>query len=201
MSSRGARVARGLAAAGFATYIAALFHVAGGGLPPSMLALTLSLTFSGLACIALAGRRSSWWRLVLSVGISQFLFHALFSLSPSGGFAGAGEHMHPGTQIVLVPGPASTMPMGLEGQAMWSSHIVAALVTIAAVRYGERSFRAVCEFTAFQLRLLFSGAALGPVRVGVHSPRIETVPTTLPIPALLLGRLRHRGPPMMVSPA
>src|SRR3954469_11517812 len=66
MSSRGARVARGLAAAGFATYIAALFHVAGGGLPPSMLALTLSLTFSGLACIALAGRRSSWWRLVLS---------------------------------------------------------------------------------------------------------------------------------------
>ena len=199
MSSRGVRVARGLAAAGFATFVAALFHVAGGGLPPSALAVTVSLTFSGLACIALAGKHSSWWRLISSVVISQFLFHALFVLSPSGHFAGPAGHLHAGAQLTLVPGPA--MPMSPDGAGMWGSHVVAASLTIAAIRYGERSFRAVCEFTAFRLRHLFSGARIGPVRVLSRRSRIDTVPVTLPAPAVLLGRLRHRGPPALGSPA
>src|SRR3954469_12729041 len=116
MSSRGVRVARGLAAAGFATFVAALFHVAGGGLPPSALAVTVSLTFSGLACIALAGKHSSWWRLIASVAVSQFLFHALFVLSPSGHFAGAAGHLHADAHLTLVPGPA--MPMSPDGAGM-----------------------------------------------------------------------------------
>lgn len=201
MSSRGGRVARGLAAASFATFVAALFHVAGGGAPPSALALTLSLTFSGLACIALAGKKTSWWRLAGSVGISQFSFHALFSLSPSGSFVGATEHVHAGSHLTLVPGrDSSAMTMSHDGAVMWVSHVGAALVTIAAIRYGERCFRAVCEFTAFQIRLLFSGAIVGPVRVELRRARIETSPVTVPAPAVLLGQLRHRGPPAMVCP-
>lgn len=199
MSSRGVRVARGLAAAGFATFVAALFHVAGGGLPPSALAVTLSLTFSGLACVALAGKRSSWWRLIASVGISQFLFHALFALSPSGHFAGPAGHLHAGSHLTMVPGPA--MPMSPDGAGMSVSHVAAALLTIAAIRYGERSVRAVCEFTAFQLRRLFSGAPIDPVRVLSRRARIDTVPVSLPAPAVLLGLLRHRGPPAVGSPA
>ncbi len=200
MSSRGGRVVRGLAAAGFATFVASLFHVAGGGLPPSALALTLSLTFSGLACIALTGKRSSWWRLIRMVGVSQLFFHVLFSMSPSGRFAGAVAHVHPGSHLALVAG-RTVMRMAPDGPAMWVSHLLAALVTIAAMRYGERTVRAVCAFTAFQLRRVFSGAILGPVRVAIRAPRIETVPATVPLRALLLGRLRHRGPPAMVSPA
>ena len=55
MSSRGARVVRGFVAAGVATLVAALFHMAGGGQAPSALALTLSLVFSSLSSIALVG--------------------------------------------------------------------------------------------------------------------------------------------------
>ncbi|WP_226658079.1 hypothetical protein [Leifsonia sp. LS1] len=203
MSSRGVRVVRGLVAAGIATFVAALFHVAGGGLPPSALALTLSLTFSGLACIALAGKRAAWWRLVGSVAVSQFLFHALFSMSPAGQFAGATEHVHAGSHLVLVPAAETTsaMPMNHDGTAsMWISHVVAALLTVAFLRYGERAFQSACQFTAFQLRRLFTAAMPGPVDVLVRRGRVESLPVTLPNPAVLIGQLRHRGPPVMGYP-
>ena len=109
MSSRGARVVRGFAAASVATLVAALFHVAGGGLAPSALALTLSLVFSSLGSIALVGKRVAAWRLTLSVLVSQFLFHALFTLSPSATFSGmpADGHLHAGMHLTLVPGSTS----------------------------------------------------------------------------------------------
>ena len=201
MASRWARVARGLLAAGVATLVAALFHMVGGGAAPSPLALTLSLTFSGLACVALAGKQLALWRLTVSVGLSQFLFHTLFSLSPSGSFAGADPsgHVHLGSHLVMVSsGGATTMSsMAPESAAMWVSHAVAALVTIAALRFGETSFWALCEFTAFQLQRLFgSGLILAletgaAVRVGVLSRPEHAV-----LPTVVLGEMRHRGPPV-----
>ncbi|HEV7183028.1 MAG TPA: hypothetical protein VGN33_00930, partial [Leifsonia sp.] len=203
MSSRSVRVTRGLVAAGIATFVAALFHVAGGGLPPSVLAVTLSLTFSGLACIALAGKRAAWWRLGASVMVSQFLFHALFTLSPLGHFAGATGHVHAGSHLVLVPGgseSSSSMVLSPDTVGMWVSHVVAALVTIVFLRYGERAFWAVCEFTVFQLRRFFGAAIAAPVDVVLRRGRVESTPVTLPNPAVLLGQLRHRGPPVVVCP-
>lgn len=202
MSTRSARVARGLIAAGFATFVAALFHVAGGGLPPSAVALTLSLVFSGLGCIVLAGRRSALWRSASSVALSQFLFHALFSLSPSAHFAGATGHLHPGSHLtMLTDGAAATsMPaMSLSGPWMWLAHAAAATLTLVALRYGERVFVAVSEFTAFSLRRLL--IAVAPVDVPVAQTRAETVPVVLPARAVVLGRLRHRGPPALMGPA
>ena len=201
MASRWARVVRGLLAATVATLVAALFHIAGGGAAPSVLALTLSLVFSVLACVALAGKRLALWRLTVSVGLSQFLFHTLFALSPSGSFAGADPsgHVHLGSHLVMVSsGNAASMPsMAPESASMWISHGVAALVTIAALRFGETSFWALCEFTAFQLQRMFgSGQILAPetvpaVRVGVLSRPEHAV-----LPAVVLGEMRHRGPPV-----
>ena len=202
MSTRSARVARGLIAAGFATFVAALFHVAGGGLPPSAVALTLSLVFSGLGCIVLAGKRSTLWRSASSVALSQFLFHALFSLSPSAHFAGATGHLHPGSHLTMVTDGAAATPMSgmsLSGSWMWLAHAAAALLTLAALRYGERVFVAVSEFTAFSLRRLLTAVAV--VDVPVAQARVETVPVILPDRTVVLGRLRHRGPPGLMGPA
>ncbi|MET3567244.1 hypothetical protein ABIC47_002742 [Leifsonia sp. 563] len=202
MSTRSARVARGLIAAGFATFVAALFHVAGGGLPPSAVALTLSLVFSGLGCIVLAGKRSTLWRSASSVALSQFLFHALFSLSPSAHFAGATGHLHPGSHLTMVTDGAAATPMSgmsISGSWMWLAHAAAALLTLAALRYGERVFVAVSEFTAFSLRRLLTAVAV--VDVPVAQARVETVPVILPDRTVVLGRLRHRGPPALMGPA
>jgi len=202
MSTRSARVARGLIAAGFATFVAALFHVAGGGLPPSAVALTLSLVFSGLGCIVLAGKRSSLWRSASSVALSQFLFHALFSLSPSAHFAGATGHLHPGSHLTMVTDGAAATPMSgmsISGSWMWLAHAAAALLTLAALSYGERVFVAVSEFTAFSLRRLLTAVAV--VDVPVAQARVETVPVILPDRTVVLGRLRHRGPPALMGPA
>ncbi|MFF9562945.1 hypothetical protein ACF1AJ_06330 [Leifsonia sp. NPDC014704] len=202
MSTRSARVARGLIAAGFATFVAALFHVAGGGLPPSAVALTLSLVFSGLGCIVLAGKRSTLWRSASSVALSQFLFHALFSLSPSAHFAGATGHLHPGSHLTMVTDGTAATPMSsmsLSGSWMWLAHAAAALLTLAALRYGERVFVAVSEFTAFSLRRLLTAVAV--VDVPVVQARVETVPVILPDRTVVLGRLRHRGPPALMCPA
>lgn len=202
MSTRSARVARGLIAAGFATFVAALFHVAGGGLPPSAVALTLSLVFSGLGCIVLAGKRSTLWRSASSVALSQFLFHALFSLSPSAHFAGATGHLHPGSHLTMVTDGAAATPMSgmsLSGSWMWLAHAAAALLTLVALRYGERVFVAVSEFTAFSLRRLLTAVAV--VDVPVAQARVETVPVILPDRTVVLGRLRHRGPPALMGPA
>jgi hypothetical protein len=195
-------VARGLIAAGFATFVAALFHVAGGGLPPSAVALTLSLVFSGLGCIVLAGKRSALWRSASSVALSQFLFHALFSLSPSAHFAGATGHLHPGSHLTMVTDGSAASPMSamsLSGSWMWLAHAAAALLTLAALRYGERVFVAVSEFTAFSLRRLLTAVAV--VDVPVAQARVETVPVILPDRTVVLGRLRHRGPPALMGPA
>ena len=200
MASRWARVVRGLLAASVATLVAALFHMAGGGVAPSALALTLSLVFSALACIALAGRGLALWRLTLSVALSQFLFHTLFALSPSGSFAGADPsgHVHLGSHLVMVSsgGATSMAPMAPESAAMWVSHGFAALVTIAALRFGETSFWALCEFTAFQLQRLFgSDLILAPETVPAARVGVLSLPEHALQLAVVLGEMRHRGPP------
>jgi hypothetical protein len=196
MSSRAARVGRGLAAAGFATFIAALFHVAGGGLPPSALALVLSLVFSGLGCIVLAGKRTALWRTAASVVLSQFLFHGLFSLSPSGHFAGPTGHVHAGSQLVLVPGSTENHAgMVHDSGAMWISHVCAALLTIVVIRYGAQTLRTVCTFAAFHLRGLL--VAFVPVSVPVPRVRVATASLAVAWHVILQSGLRRRGPPAM----
>ncbi|AAT90010.1 hypothetical protein ATY41_02945 [Leifsonia xyli subsp. xyli] len=203
MSSRGARVVRGFAAAGVATLVAALFHMAGGGQAPRAVALTLSLTFSSFACIALAGKRFALWRLGLSVPLSQFLFHALFSLSPSASFSGmpAGGHLHAGTHLTLLPGAATGPALVVEGWAMCLAHLAAAALTIAVLRHGEHTFWAVCGFASYRLRCFFD-RVVGPCRTAAGTSRglVDSVPLTLPSPGTVLGGMRRRGPPRRAVP-
>lgn len=203
MSERGARVARGLTAACVATFVAALFHVAGGGSTPSVLALTLSLTFSGLAGIALIGKHRSLGRTAAAVIVSQLLFHGLFSLDPSGsgGFAGGSGHVHPGTRLLYVAGTDGPVSAGTDDMMMWISHAAAAIITIVALRHGERLLHSILTLlarTAITLgRLLWP---LVPIRIerrlALHAFGAE--PRT-PLLLLLIGLLRHRGPPVAMG--
>lgn len=205
MITRWARVARGTMAAGIAIFVSALFHVAAGGDAPGLLAVVLSLAFCVPVCIVLCGKRLSLWRQVVSVGLSQFVFHALFSLAPSGThFAAVGgaanihaAHIHSGSQLVAMGGGASShLAMMPDNAWMWAGHASAALVTIVALRYGETAFWGLFSTAAIRIVDVSEGAALVPV--STDAPVCRTVDARPAGPRELLvtiGRMRHRGPP------
>ena len=80
MEVRHRRALRGTLAAAFATFVALTSHILGGGSFPTAMGVIVPLALSILVCVLLSGRQLSLLRLTVSVGISQTLFHLLFSL-------------------------------------------------------------------------------------------------------------------------
>lgn len=204
MGSRAARVTRGMLASGVAVFVAALFHVAGGGAAPGPVALVLSLAFATLASIALTARRLSLWRLSASVAVSQLLFHLLFGLGestatfgPSGAeHLGAG-HLHLGDHLTMLAGMPAGHAAAAGPAAMWLSHVSAALLTIVALRHGERAFWGLFDSARLAIARFVERIAviLEPFVPGVTAlVRVDGphLPLALGLP---LARLRHRGPP------
>lgn len=210
MASRWARVARGLLASGVAIFVAALFHIAGGGSAPSPVSLGLSLAFATLASIALTGRRLSLWRLTAAVAVSQVLFHLLFSLgggpvslSPTGGSV-VMSHMQMGSRLLLstAGGMGRHADMGAlpTSGGMWLSHAAAILVTVIALRFGERTFWGLLETTRLTLGtgidLLMRRLAVAPVALVLPIARpVESELSRLRDLGLLVGCVHRRGPP------
>ncbi|KQM16013.1 hypothetical protein ASF83_08935 [Plantibacter sp. Leaf171] len=203
MTERWARVARGTAAAAFATFAAALSHTIGGAAAPSAFVLLVGGTFAVLVCVLLAGRRITVPGIVASVLVSQLGYHALFTLVPStvsatvtsGGGSGAGSwHRH---QVVeLAAGGGITMHSH-GATAMWVAHLVAAVATITAILFAERATRAA--LAALTVRLLARRAApvhLVPAPRRVQWVRVNERPRNL---GVVLLHLRHRGPPAFAT--
>jgi len=189
VDSRWARVARGVTAAGFAVFVAALSHVGVGGNAPSPFGTLVCLVISGMLCTILTGRAPSTWRLTLAVGASQLLFHGLFS--GMGTPVVAAHHM-------------GAMPMDAVGTdhhtsaAMWLAHAMAAVLTVVALRYAGSAFWGVAD-TA---RLLFTRFTDRLVPVVPAPRRFAAVADRTSLPrdlALLLSSMRHRGPPMEIA--
>ncbi|GAA1448488.1 hypothetical protein [Leifsonia poae] len=218
MGSRWARVLRGLLASGVAIFVAALFHVAGGGAAPGPVPLALSLAFATIASIALTTQRLSLWRLTISVVLSQLLFHALFGLgggtatfTAAGGMqAGGMQHMHSGSHLTMsisdAAGAHADMGILPSNPAMWLSHAAAVLVTVIALRFGERAFwglRDTARMGVARLtRAALAAQSLASLPVVPRSSAIATVdtePVHLRELGIPLGRLRHRGPPVAVA--
>ena len=186
MDSRWARVARGAAAAAVATFVAAFSHWLAGGVSPSLFGVSVSLVISVMVCTMLTGRTLSTWRLALSVALSQVLFHGLFS-----GLGAPVALEHSMTAMDAPPPHLHAAP------TMWLAHAVAALVTVAALRFGERAFWGVIG-TA---RLLLARLLVVVIpRLDVPRPVVAVegrfVPRDLD---LLLSSMRHRGPPAELS--
>lgn len=206
MESRWARLSRGMLASGVAIFVAALFHVAGGGAAPGPLALALSVAFATLGSVALTARRLSLWRLVLAVGLSQFLFHLLFSL---GGGAvrftapGGMEHLHPGAHLTMTAGAMTSGAMPTAhtsalSPSMWLTHTTAVLVTVIVLRFGEQAFWGLFETARLRIARAVERLVVVPVTVGpsLATPTIGE-PAGLRDLGLPLARLRHRGPPAL----
>ena len=137
MEVRHRRALRGTLAAVFATFVALTSHILGGGSFPTAMGVIVPLALSTLVCVLLAGHRLSLPRLTVSVGISQTLFHLLFSLftphasgSPTasaqsgGGLAALlGSHSHHSTSH----GADHESMHSMHGSAMPMTHDSAAM--------------------------------------------------------------------------
>jgi hypothetical protein len=205
MGTRWARFARGWLAAAFATFVAALFHVASGGETPGMVGLAIALAFSAMACILLAGKSLSLWRLTVSVALSQFLFHALFGLGGSGPvIIGTAAHAHHVTHIdisaLTAGGTADAHQHSLfaSDSTMWLGHATAALLTVLMLRYGERAFWGLRERARVQVTRFVASVAPVPLDVALGSPVVVRL-IPLRDAAVLIGRMRHRGPPTRLA--
>ncbi|MFT2818349.1 hypothetical protein [Leifsonia sp. A12D58] len=215
MATRWARVARGWIVAVFSTFVAALSHTLGGGSAPGLLAVVLSLAFAGILCIGLAGRTLSLWRLGLSVALSQLIFHGLFSLgTPGGALAtqavseqGVGAHQHQiVTGLVSSSDALTTVGVPVHGMfahdaGMWIAHSAAALLTIVALRHGERAFWSLFSSAVLAIRSLWE--PLAPLAVpGIGHGIPVTARVFLPRAlSTLLSTMRHRGPPVSLRAA
>lgn len=201
MHSRSHRLARGTAAAGIATLVAALSHTIGGGTFPAAPLLALAFVASIGWCTAVVGRRFSWPRVSAAVVASQALFHGTFALMGSGGarvVAASGGHAgHGGTTLTVLPGDVGHLH---DGPAMLIAHAVAAAVTIVAMRLADRSSRATAALSRM-VRSLLPVLVAAPVSLGARATRVRPEGSGFrpARTADLLGGLRHRGPPVLIA--
>jgi hypothetical protein len=200
MTTRWARVARGVVAAVVSLFVAASFHIVAGGNTPTLLALTACLVISTFVCVALAGKKLSLLQLSVSVATSQFLFHGVFSTwaAQPATVTGSG-HLHGHMQMLLVFTPMS--PYLSADSGMWLAHAIAAVATIAALRHGEAALNGLLAIARLWIGSVFARSVL---TLPASTPRpAAAVERVLPLRELVLlfASLRHRGPPAVGSPA
>jgi hypothetical protein len=189
MTSRWARFVRGWVTAGFAVFVAAFAHVAGGGHAPDWLAVAVSLAFAGMLCVPLAGKTLSLARLAISVAGAQAIFHTLFALG-----GGQGQVITSGHHGAVSFVASDVVEHG--AQPMLLAHVIAAIITIVALRFGETAFWGIV-----------ARAKAGMPRLRTVSPVPFATPTSTPAPQRDLAptRLRElaasvsrRGPPALL---
>jgi hypothetical protein len=197
VNSRWARVARGFLVASFSVFVAMFSHVVAGGSTPGGVGLGLALAFATLASVAVVGRRISLPRLSVSVVLSQFALHLLFSVgaATSSQFEQTSHH---GAVTVTTDAVSHGVHMNHSDAGMWLSHAVAATLTIAFLRRGERAVWAVLSAASDRLLVVLIGDLVAlPVRTEAPVPSatpasVRTVRDDL---GVVFSALRHRGPP------
>ena len=202
MASRWARVVRGLLTAGISVFVAALSHVAGGGSDPGSLGVILALAFGGVLSIGLAGKSLSLLRLGISVAVSQFAFHLLFTLGAGTSAAAvmdAGSaHVH-GAMImpIAVDASAAVMPMHND-PSMWAAHAAAAVITIVLLRQGESALWGLMELARATWAAVVVSRFVSTISVPVDAMRMRSAVSDRPakprLESILAARPR-RGPP------
>jgi hypothetical protein len=202
METRWGRVTRGWAAGGFATLAAATSHALAGGGFSNLVGLVLAVTFAGVTCMALAGRRLSLPRLASSVVLGQFAFHSVFStIGASGGQVIGPVGHHGGAYMFLPEGvvaghTAMTMTV-FAGGWMWLAHAIAAAITIAALRHGETAFWGLRESTRMLVAQVWRWVRVVPARVTVRVDKPAIIDSITPRAVRkFLEAVRYRGPPL-----
>jgi len=196
MTTRWARVLRGQVVAIVSTFTAAFSHGFADGAHPPVVAMVLALAFSSVACVLLAAMRLSRWRLAASVGISQLLYHGLFSLfGPAATATGMFTSGHHGS-IVFTPGLAEQVVLSSSDQWMLVAHFAAAALTFGMLVQGERALLAIAALRRMVLATVAWRLPLHPVALPSGS-RFPTAQRTTPLRRhlILTSSLTLRGPP------
>ncbi len=190
-----ARALRGVAAGALTTFLALLFHVLGGGTAPGPLALSACL-FAVVWVSVLIGRaRPSLPLLVVAVGASQLVLHTAFAITTGSATIASGGHAgHADGPLVLA---------GVQGgHAMWPAHVAAGLLTVLAIRRGERVLVRLRELAGVAVRVL---ARLVAPLVAPALPLARPVDrreagALAPLAALGVGSVVvRRGPPAFAA--
>ena len=196
-ATRADRTSRGLISAGIATFVAAGSHSLASGAPAPVLGVLLALVCAVPVCIALSGRGSSWPRLAVAVGISQFAFHGLLVAGLGGGSIswGSGSHLHgAATPVGLARGDLSAAVMHGDhaGAGMWIAHLCAAVLTVLALGAGERAVSAILGLVGLRR----AGGLLAGAAEPVRFRKVPIAAWRRSAPRLaVLTRMSRRGPP------
>ncbi len=170
MTWRVQRSVRGAVGAAVTTLVALTLHTMAGGAAPNPLLVGGTVIVATGFSIPLAGRKLSIVRLSGVVGISQLLFHGIFTVLGSGTTSASqmqphagsdskldiqmlSSHAHDATQQMSnalaahesMSSQTISHSMLMMSPAMISMHLIAAVLTIAALYHGEAALRAVLE--------------------------------------------------------
>lgn len=189
MTPRQLRLVRAAAASSSATVLAAVSHTVGGGMPPHPLLIVAVAVLLIAPAAVLIGRRPSFARTTTTVVLSQLVFHLLFHFLggtwSSASVVSGHSHMH---DVVLGPVVAAALP----DAPMLLAHMIAAVLTVAALHKGERMLRGIAAWV--QARLL---PALPAVPARHRAPALP-VPLVLAVAlAPLRTTVARRGPPLI----
>ena len=177
-ASRGARAVRGTVAAGTAVLIAGTAHtLSGGGAPPAWLMVGIAILAAPL-CMLLVGRRASRRGL------------AAAPTAPTAGGAHDAMAAHAAHTHLLPFLTNTASALDPAASLMTLGHAVAALITFAALAWGERLLAAVARGI---LRVLRPARAPRPARPA-SAPALF-LPRHTAAEALFLHSVTRRGPP------
>lgn len=184
---------RGFAAGSLAVFVALFAHVAGGGDEPSWLGVLAPWMLAVAVSTILAGRRLSTLRLILSVVASQGLFHVLFGLASPKPIA----HHHADTAPMTMSYDSVVVS---QVSSMSVAHVVAAIVTIAALLFAERALRGLLVLAQRVGQWVLRAIAAAPVLVDGHPrPLAVSSETASHHPRLVPTPRTLRGPPSLLA--
>ena len=170
------------------TIIAATAHTLSGGVAPVWLVLTAT-ALAAPAAVWLVGRRPSPLRTATVVLVSQAMFHTFFSVTAGTDPTLSHSHVHGLAPAVL--GPVSTPQAHAASVSMVAAHVLAAVVTTAALVYGERLLGAARRGIR-RLLARVDHRTLAPLR---PAPRTSwAAPHATPL--IAMSSLSRRGPPI-----
>lgn len=192
LTTRVARAARGWSVAVFATVTAAVSHGLAGGTFPGAFGIVASIILAGAASSLLTARKQSPWRLAIAVGLTQVLYHAVFS--------GMGDPTAPVvTHQSLHQHGAVALPevLSVHGHSgsMWLAHVVAGVLTLLVLINAESALWGFAGTIALALsRLLSLNRPLAPQTA---APAVVGASPAGVTPLLVvLSSMRYRGPPV-----
>ena len=192
MSTRVARAARGWSVAVFATVTAAVSHGLAGGTFPGAFGIVASVVLAGAASSLLTARKQSPLRLAIAVGLTQVMYHAVFSGmgDPTAPVAAQGlGHEH---GVVSLP---EIMNVHGHSGSMWVAHIIAGVLTLIVLMNAESALWGFTSTIALALsRLLSLGRPLAPQTA--PAAVVAASPARVSRLLVVLSSMRYRGPPL-----